>query len=499
MYRLVPRVVYSNERGFSFDANPSGYRDSWSTRSRGRMKKEYMNDFLKELSSEHQVKEKEKVLKPFRKDIYIENETTKKRTDEAVEEIRKNGRILVPSHVPKPIKHLKELQFGEELNLELYSKFQMPTPIQSQSWPVILSGHDLIGISETGSGKTLGFMLPALAHLQAQELFQRQTIVGSNRVAPMGIIVAPVRELARQINQVAEDYKKFFDVETALFYGGSGKDSQFVHFRRGFHLCIGTPGRLMDFIKNGNLDLSNVSFCVIDEADTMLSMGFYPQIQYIVNKTRKDRQTLLWTATWPSEVRDLAKNVTSKPIKIDIGSEDLRTKENIKQEIIVTKGRLQYSTLDDLFNKILEEPNHKTLVFTNTRNRADKLMDVMRRNGLKVASIHGLKSQDNRERSLDQFRKGYIDFLVATDVASRGLDIQGIKNVVNVDFPTHIVQYIHRIGRTARGEKKGMAYSILTPADATVAKDLIKVLKDSKQEVSPALLKLSRTDEKRWF
>ena len=157
------------------------------------------------------------------------------------------------------------------------------------------------------------------------------------------------------------------------------------------------------------------------------------------------------------------------------------------------------ATLGDLFNRILESQNCKTLVFTNTRQRADRLTDIMHKNGLKVSSIHGLKSQASREDALDQFRKGYIDFLVATDVASRGLDIQGLKNVVNVDFPPTIVQYIHRIGRTARGEKKGMAYSILTPNDAGVAKDLIKVLKDSKQEVSPALVKLSRQQDKHRF
>ena len=160
---------------------------------------------------------------------------------------------------------------------------------------------------------------------------------------------------------------------------------------------------------------------------------------------------------------------------------------------------MSLATIGDLFDKILDSKHCKTLVFTNTRVRADRLTSIMHKNGLKVASIHGLKSQDSREHALDQFRKGYIDFLVATDVASRGLDIQGIKNVVNVDFPSNIVQYIHRIGRTARGEKKGMAYSILTPNDSAVAKDLIKVLKDSKQEVSPALVKLSRSVEKHRF
>ena len=257
-HQVIPWVL--PRRSF-YDAYPSGQRDGgWSDRSRARSKKNYMKDFLEELSSEYQVQHKQTPLKPIKKNIYIENETTQKRTNEAVEELRKEGRILVPSHAPKPMKHLKELQFGQDVNEELYSQFKMPTPIQSQSWPIILSGHDLIGISETGSGKTLGFMLPALAHIQAQGYTPKQTIVDSTRVAPLGLVVAPVRELARQINEVAEQYKGFFDVETALFYGGSGKDKQFIHFRKGFHLCIGTPGRLMDFIKNGNLDVSNVSF-----------------------------------------------------------------------------------------------------------------------------------------------------------------------------------------------------------------------------------------------
>ena len=254
-------IPWGGPRRYFYEVHQSGQRDGgWSNRSQSRAKKNYMQDFLEELSSEQQVQHEQTQLKSVKKDIYIENETTQKRTAEAVDELRKTGKILVPSHAPKPMKHLKELQFGQEVNEELYSQFKMPTPIQSQSWPIILSGHDLIGISETGSGKTLGFMLPVLAHIQAQGYTPRDTIVGNERVAPLGLIVAPVRELARQINEVAEQYKGFFDAETALFYGGSGKDKQFIHFRHGFHLCIGTPGRLMDFIKHRHLDVSNVSY-----------------------------------------------------------------------------------------------------------------------------------------------------------------------------------------------------------------------------------------------
>ena len=255
---LLPRASVDARR-LSYGAR-SGYKEGgWSSRSKKQTKKDYMADFLEDLSSDYQVRPKQVPLKPINKNIYVENESTLRRSDEAVEEIRTAGKIIVPAHAPKPMKHLKELQFGDEVNKELYSQFSMPTPIQSQSWPVILSGNDLIGISETGSGKTLGFMLPGLAHAQAQCVTRRQTIVDSLRVAPLGLIVAPVRELARQINEVAEQYKQFFNVDTALFYGGSGKESQSVHFRRGFHLCVGTPGRLIDFIKNGNLDVSNVS------------------------------------------------------------------------------------------------------------------------------------------------------------------------------------------------------------------------------------------------
>ena len=247
-----------NNRAFSFGAHSGSTEGGWSRR---RTKTNYMQDFLEDLTSEQMGRQKKQTapLAPINKDIYVENETTQKRSEEAVEEIRSAGKILVSRDAPKPMKHLKELQFGEELNKELYSQFSMPTPIQSQSWPVVLSGRDLIGISETGSGKTLGFMLPGLAHVAAQGVTRRQTIKDQLTVAPLGVIVAPVRELARQINEVAEQYKEFFGVETALFYGGSGKQRQAVHFQKGFHLCMGTPGRLMDFIKNGNLDMSNVS------------------------------------------------------------------------------------------------------------------------------------------------------------------------------------------------------------------------------------------------
>ena len=273
---LLPRVSV-NARRFSFGAHSSGYQEgSWSSRSNSKRstKNNYMKDFLEDLSEGYQAKERSAPLKPVTKNIYVENETTKNRSEEAIEELKTAGKIIVSGHAPKPMKHLKELQFGDSLNKELYAQFSMPTPIQSQSWPVILSGQDLIGISETGSGKTLGFILPALAHVQAQGTTRRQTIVDSLRVAPLGLIVAPVRELARQINEVAEQYKEFFNVETALFYGGSGKESQSVHFRKGFHICVGTPGRLMDFIKHGNLDVSNVS--------SKVKLLYYPFISITV-------------------------------------------------------------------------------------------------------------------------------------------------------------------------------------------------------------------------
>ena len=244
---------------FQGDQEFQGYQGNRGNRGyRGPQRKDRMDTFMEELGAYSRPRKQEQ-LGALKKNIYIENEKTKARNSKTVKEMRENGKILVPENTPNPIKHFNELQFGDNVIEYLSSQYQMPTAIQSQAWPIVLSGKDLIGISETGSGKTLGFILPILEHIRQQNISLSQTLSDRMVVAPAGIIVAPVRELARQISEVAKEYEEFFGLRSALFYGGSGKNHQTTHFHEGFHLCIGTPGRLLDFAHSGNLDLERAS------------------------------------------------------------------------------------------------------------------------------------------------------------------------------------------------------------------------------------------------
>uniref|UniRef100_A0A4W4FN85 RNA helicase n=1 Tax=Electrophorus electricus TaxID=8005 RepID=A0A4W4FN85_ELEEL len=355
--------------------------------------------------------------------------------------------------------------------------------IQAQGFPLALSGRDMVGIAQTGSGKTLAYLLPAIVHINHQPYLERGD-------GPICLVLAPTRELAQQVQQVAYDYGKSSRIKSTCVYGGAPKGPQIRDLERGVEICIATPGRLIDFLEAGKTNLRRCTYLVLDEADRMLDMGFEPQIRKIVDQIRPDRQTLMWSATWPKEVRQLAEDFLRDYVQINIGALELSANHNILQIVDVCMENEKDNKLIQLMEEIMAEKENKTIIFVETKKRCDELTRRMRRDGWPAMCIHGDKSQPERDWVLSEFRSGKAPILIATDVASRGLDVEDVKFVINYDYPNSSEDYVHRIGRTARSTNKGTAYTFFTPGNLRQARDLVRVLEEARQAINPKLLQL---------
>ncbi len=327
--------------------------------------------------------------------------------------------------------------------------YARPTPIQSQAIPAILEGKDLIGTAQTGTGKTAAFVLPFLQRLSKSS--------GKIRA----LVLTPTRELAVQVELAVRKYGRFLGLRSTAIYGGVSQIPQEEALTRGVDIVVATPGRLLDLVGQGLLHLSKVEILVLDEADRMLDMGFLPDIREVVRLLPRQRQTLLFSATFPDEIRDLAHSVQKAPVRVDAGVPRMPAK-GVEQHLFPVLPHLKTDLLLHLLGKETMEP---LLVFTRTKHGADRLHRILERHRYKVAQIHSGRSQRQRQEALDGFRKSRYQILVATDIASRGIDVQDISHVLNFDIPNNADDYIHRVGRTGRAEKPGIAYSFVSPED----------------------------------
>jgi ATP-dependent RNA helicase DDX5/DBP2 len=420
----------------------------------------------------------------FEKNFYHEHPAVAARPDHEVQQFLQENEITTKgAHAPRPVMSFVEAGFPDYvLHAIQRAGYTKPSPIQSVPWPVALSGRDMIGVAATGSGKTAGFLLPAIVHINAQPELKRGD-------GPIVLGLAPTRELAVQIQGECEKFGKASRIRSSCVYGGAPKGPQVRDLNNGVEICIATPGRLIDFLSNGTLNLRRVTYLVLDEADRMLDMGFEPQIRKIVGQIRPDRQTCFWSATWPRAVERLARDLCREdPCQINCGSSDgqLKANPNITQYVEVVDGHWQkFSSLQRILSQL--DPSSKVIMFTETKRGADDLSHELRRIGCHAAAIHGDKDQRERDHALANFRSGRISVLIATDVASRGLDVKDIGYVVNYDFPTQIEDYIHRIGRTGRAGATGTAYTFFTQKNAHFAGDLVKILSQVGQEVPQEL------------
>ncbi|XP_059804295.1 probable ATP-dependent RNA helicase DDX5 [Hypanus sabinus] len=424
-------------------------------------------------------------LPKFEKNFYVEHMDVVNRSPQEIEQYRRSKEITVKGlGCPKPVFNFVEASFPTYvLDVLMQQNFTEPTAIQAQGWPVALSGKDMVGIAQTGSGKTLAYLLPAIVHINHQPFLERGD-------GPICLVLAPTRELAQQVQHVAHDYGRASRLKSTCIYGGAPKGPQIRDLERGVEICIATPGRLIDFLEAGKTNLRRCTYLVLDEADRMLDMGFEPQIRKIVEQIRPDRQTLMWSATWPKEVRQLAEDFLKEYVQINIGALELSANHNILQIIDVCQEVEKDDKLLRLMEEIMSEKENKTIIFVETKRRCDELTRRMRRDGWPAMCIHGDKSQPERDWVLNEFRSGKAPILIATDVASRGLDVEDVKFVINYDYPNSSEDYIHRIGRTARSSKTGTAYTFFTPGNIKQANDLISVLREANQAINPKLIQM---------
>ncbi|KAJ3005978.1 ATP-dependent RNA helicase dbp2 [Thoreauomyces humboldtii] len=425
-------------------------------------------------------------LPKFEKNFYLENPAVTARSESAVEAYRKHHQIaVIGTSIPKPIEAFSEASFPSYVLKEVEAVgFKSPTPIQAQGWPMALSGRDVVGVAETGSGKTLAYVLPSIVHINAQPLLQPGD-------GPIVLILAPTRELALQIQQECSKFGHSSKIKNTCIYGGVPRAQQMRVLAEGIEICIATPGRLIDMLESGKTNLRRVTYLVMDEADRMLDMGFEPQIRKIVDQIRPDRQTLMWSATWPKEVQSLARDYLKDYIQVNVGSMELSASHNITQIVEMCQEYDKTQKLVRLLEEISKDRNAKTIIFTGTKRVADEITRYLRQDGFAALAIHGDKKQQERDWVMQEFKAGKAPILIATDVAARGLDVKEIKFVINFDFPNNIEDYVHRIGRTGRAGTTGTAHTFFTADNFKHARDLVKILEEAHQAVDPKLKEIA--------
>ncbi|NQU41889.1 DEAD/DEAH box helicase [bacterium] len=336
-----------------------------------------------------------------------------------------------------------------------------PTPIQTSAIPPALAGRDVVAIAQTGTGKTLAFGLPLLARLAE---------TGSARAT--ALILTPTRELAQQIYDVLQPLARLLGVRATCVYGGVSMDRQVRDLRAGGGVIIATPGRLLDHVARGNTAFDRLSTLVLDEADRMLDMGFLPDIRRIMNELPAQRQTLMFSATFPSEIARLTEDMLNDPLRLEAARS--ATPSDTVRQCVYT---VDHESKQDLLTKLLDgDAVRSAIIFVRTKRRADRVAKALERGGYLADAIHGDRSQSQRRRAIDSFARGKFKYLVATDVAARGIDVSGISHVINYDIPACSDDYVHRIGRTARAHADGDAITFVSQPDAVVLRDIEKAL-----------------------
>ncbi|MGH7501106.1 MAG: DEAD/DEAH box helicase [Longimicrobiales bacterium] len=337
--------------------------------------------------------------------------------------------------------------------------WKVPTPIQAKAIPPARAGKDVIGIAQTGTGKTASFLIPALEKQIGQEGLHT-------------LVLCPTRELAQQVAADARELAKHMHVFVGEIVGGVAYGPQIRDLRAGFDVLVATPGRLLDHLERGNVDLSDLRMLVLDEADRMLDMGFRPQIDAILARTPRVRQTMLYSATMPNGVHAMAVRIMTDPERVEVAPSGT-VADRVEQVIYPVRAEMKPALLAELLQ---QKHWDQVLVFSATRTGADVLLSRLKHAGISVAVLHGEKDMRQRKKALDQFVSGNVSVLVATDVAQRGLDIEGISHVVNYDVPRNPEDYVHRIGRTARAGASGTAVTFMTAAEVTIVRDIERLV-----------------------
>ena len=437
----------------------------------------------------------------FIKDLYIESPEITKLTPEEVVEIRKtNGSILVKGKdIPKPILDFYQCGLSSKIMEVLeYKQIKKPFPIQMQAIPTIMSGRDCLGISETGSGKTLAYVLPMLRHVQSRLAGIKLNNGGKINYrtkevnGPIALILVPTRELATQICEEIRSFTNFLNIETTCLFGGSNLGNQINDLKHGVDIAVATPARLIELLclSNGKVtNLTRTTFVVLDEADRMFDLGFEPQISKIIRNVRPQKQVVMFSATFPKQIQSMAKKILKKPVEILVGLRGQGAK-NIEQHVEIIKKNKSFIRLLEILEKYIEIC---TIIFVDVQNDAIELWKELFKKGFSCCLLYGQMDQEDRIDNLEDFKKGKKNILITTSICARGLDVPRCGLVINFRCPNHMEDYIHRIGRTGRAGKKGIAYTFIDPEEEDLyAEDIIKVLEISNQEISDELKEVAR-------
>ena len=422
----------------------------------------------------------------FRKDFYKEVPELARMTPEEVSAYRielENVKVK-GKNCPKPVKSWAQCGMSSKV-LDVLKKndYEKPTPIQAQAIPAIMSGRDLIGIAKTGSGKTLAFLLPMFRHVLDQPPLDFDD-------GPIALIFSPTRELAIQIYNECKKFCKPLKLKTVCVYGGAGVSEQIADLKRGAEIVVCTPGRMIDVLaaNSGRVtNLHRITYIVLDEADRMFDMGFEPQVMRIIGNMRPDKQTVMFSATFPRQMEALARKILNQPIEVQVGGRSVVCKE-VEQTVVVLEEHQKFLKLLELLGRFQEEGS--VLVFVERQESADYLVKDLMRAMYPCMALHGGMDQSDRDSTLADFRNGVTTLLVATSVAARGLDVKRLILVINYDCPNHYEDYVHRCGRTGRAGNKGNAYTFITPDQAKYSGEIIKALELSETAVPDDLNEL---------
>ncbi|KAH9737665.1 DEAD-box ATP-dependent RNA helicase 37 [Citrus sinensis] len=396
-------------------------------------------------------------------------------------------------NVPPAVNTFAEIDLGEALNLNIRRcKYVKPTPVQRHAIPISIAGRDLMACAQTGSGKTAAFCFPIISGIMREQYVQRPR--GSRTVYPLALILAPTRELSSQIHVEAKKFSYQTGVKVVVAYGGAPINQQLRELERGVDILVATPGRLVDLLERARVSLQMIRYLALDEADRMLDMGFEPQIRKIVQQMDMPppgmRQTMLFSATFPKEIQRLASDFLAKYIFLAVGRVGSSTDLIVQRVEFVHESDKRSHLMDLLHAQVANGVHGKqalTLVFVETKKGADALEHWLYMNGFPATTIHGDRTQQERELALRSFKSGKTPILVATDVAARGLDIPHVAHVVNFDLPNDIDDYVHRIGRTGRAGKSGLATAFFNENNMSLARPLTELMQEANQEV-PAWL-----------
>uniref|UniRef100_A0A1B0GJ16 Probable ATP-dependent RNA helicase DDX46 n=1 Tax=Lutzomyia longipalpis TaxID=7200 RepID=A0A1B0GJ16_LUTLO len=407
---------------------------------------------------------------PFRKNFYVEVPELAKLTNEEVEKYRSDleGIQVKGKGCPKPIKTWAQCGVSKkELDVLKKLAFDKPTPIQCQAIPAIMSGRDLIGIAKTGSGKTLAFILPMFRHILDQAPLE-------DGDGPVAIIMTPTRELCMQIGKDIRKFSKSLNLRAVCVYGGTGISEQIAELKRGAEIIVCTPGRMIDMLaaNSGRVtNLKRVTYIVLDEADRMFDMGFEPQVMRIIDNIRPDRQTVMFSATFPRQMEALARRILKKPIEVQVGGRSVVCKD-VEQHVAVLEDEAKFFKLLELLGHYQEHGS--IIVFVDKQENADILLRDLMKASYPCMSLHGGIDQFDRDSTIVDFKSGRVKLLIATSVAARGLDVKHLILVINYDCPNHYEDYVHRCGRTGRAGNKGFAWTFITEDQGSVASESVE-------------------------